>query len=510
MAVANQEYHQFLARTESLAKEINPSKTDNFEKDLNESIYSTLSADEESMNIAFGASRKACDWYKEQYGEEPSIGQLASSAQAIKNVMEGKVTNVAGGDVILEAAETVSSDIPVRNIFLGMILPATLLSISSRLGTAFPAAPDKAEIYRLYLRAASNWAGYSQGDLIDESFAGGYGNMDLYSNIGTGDGGTASWSHNIGYAVQRNRVKVYVDMDLLGVDDGTGSINGTLQVNGTTLSCVSSTVNYTTGAISLQTSAAVPSGLSIDVKTDADIEQDASLIPKIQYDTQKWEVVPHDSVIGSQFSLQAMLNLQRNFGQSLATLASRHLLEVITTNVDRVVISDMWRNAKGKQTFDATLPQGIAMDQHFPTVGIVLDAINHDLITRNRRAGLFALVCGTKASAFFRSMVRMGLVQLAPNYRTLPQPHFVGRYVPLGVEIYESPNIPANEALCVAKGEQFMLSGYYSSTCIPFMPFRHSVGEDLRYKSTLYGRHYREIAPVDGREYFSKFEVLNF
>jgi hypothetical protein len=511
MATQENAYNQFLAKSESLAKEINPYKyPDDPQKDLNESVFRHMADHEESMAVAFGAGRSAVEKYKETYGEDPSIGQLSCAHQAIKNVMEGKIGAVGNGEIILEAAETTSNDIPIRNIFMGMVLPATLMSISSRLTTPFPSEPDKAEIYRLYTRSASNWNGFSDGDLIDESFAGGFGNMDIMQSMGTGDGSTTSWTHTVGFACQKNRVQIFVDMDLLGTDDGSGNINGTLTVNGSTISCVSSTVNYATGAVSLQTSGAVPSGLEIEVKVHADIEADPTLIPKIKYDTQRWEVQPFDSVIGSQYSLQAMLNLQRNFGQSLATLASRHLLNIVTTNLDRVIIADMWKQAKGKFTFDAQLPAGLSQDQHFPTVGIVLDQVNHDLITRNRQAGLFALVCGTKASAFFRSMARMGVVQMAPNYRTVPQPHFIGRYAPLGIELYEDPNLPTNEALAIAKGDSYMLSGYYSSTAIPFMPFRHSVEQDLRYKNTLYGRHYRSVAPITGREFFTKFEVLNF
>jgi len=508
MSTPINQYHKFLQETKELAAQINPYRTDDAKADLQESMFSDLSAHDETMRIAFGAGRKSCMEYEKTYGEKPSAGQLAMSHKAIKNVLEGKVTQAGGGEILLEASETSTHDIPIRNIFLGMILPATLMSISSRLTTPFPANPDKADIFRLYLRAASNWNGYTDGQLIDEDFRGGYGNMDLYQSIGTGDGATTSWSHTVGFEVRKERVKIMVDMDVLGTDDGNGNINGTLQVNGTTISLVSSTVNYTTGAISLTTSAAVPNGLEIEVKLDADIETNPSLIPKIKYDVAKFEVLPHESVIASQYTLQAMLNLQRNYQQSMATLASRHLLNLITANTDRIIIANMYKGAKGKKSFDATLPSGLSISQHYPTVGIVLDEMDSELVARNKKAGLFALVCGVKASRFFRSMAGMGVFQLAPNYRSIPQPHFVGRFQ--GVEIYEDPQLPAAEAVGVAKGSDFMRSGYYSSIAVPYMPFKHSVQDDLRYKTTLYGVQFRDFAPVDGREYFMRFEVLNF
>jgi len=219
-------------------------------------------------------------------------------------------------------------------------------------------------------------------------------------------------------------------------------------------------------------------------------------------------VHPHESVIGSQYTLQAMLSLQRSYGQNMASLASRHLLNLITANTDRVIIADMFKGAKGKKSFDCALPTGLSIDQHYPTVSIVLDEMDSEMIARNKKAGLFALVCGTKASRFFRSMQRMGVFTLAPGYRSIPQPHFVGRFS--GIEIYEDPQLPAAEAVGVAKGDDYFRTGYYSSIAVPYMPFRHSVQDDLKYKSTLYGKSFRDFAPVDGREYFMKFEVLNF
>lgn len=507
--MTNQVYQEYLQETEELAAKWNPCRSDSWQNDIQESAWKELIADEDSAKWAFHASRSCGEAYEKTYGEKPNMSQYAVAGKAIENVLEGRIQQAGGGQMILEADGTTTNDIPVRNIFIGMVLPSVLFSITSRLTTPFPAGPDHAEIYRLYTRADSNWNGFTPGQILDETFTGGYGNLDLYRTVATGDGSTTSWTYNIGFAVVKERVKVLIDMDAICArDDGAGNLNGTLQVNGTTISLVNSTINYQTGAVTLQTSAPVPNGLDIEVKFDTDIEYDPSLIPKIKHDISKFEVFPHESVLASQYTVQAMLNLQRNYSQNMAMIASRNLLNLITANMDRVIIAEMFKGAKGKATFDAALPSGLSTSDHYPTVATVLDGMSADMIYRNKKAGLFAMVCGIKASRFFKSMQRNGVFQLAPGYRQIPQPHFVGRFH--GIEIYEDPQLPEAEGLGIAKGDDYFKTGYYSSIAVPFMPFKHSVQEDLRYKSTLYGKQYRDFAPIDGRDYFMKFEVLNF
>lgn len=502
-------FQQFLAETEDLAARINPLKTDNAVGDMQDTVFEALGAHPATQAIAYGASRKACEKYEETYGEKPNAFQLAMAHKAMLNILENKVSNPASGQLILENEQTSTQDIPVRNIFLGMILPATLMSITSRLTTPFPSNPDKADIYRMYIKAASNWNGYSVGDVIDEDFAGGYGNMDLYESLGTGNGALTNFNSTTGYNLVRERVYIMVDMSVIGKDDGNGNISGTGTLSdGTSVSISSGTVNYTTGQINVTFSAAVPNTLEVEAKVDVDIEANPDLIPKIKYDISKFEVYPHESVLGAQYTLQAMLNLSRNYGQNMASVASRHLLNLITANTDRVIIRDMYKGAIGKKTFDATVPAGISVVDHYPTVTHVLDEIDQALVARNKKAGLFAMVCGQKLSRFFRAMTRMGLFQLAAGYRSVPQPHFVGRIN--GIEIYEDPQLPEGEGVAIAKGADFFRTGYYSSIAVPYMPFRHSVQEDLRYKSTLYGKQFRDFAPIDGRKYFMRFELLNF
>jgi hypothetical protein len=501
-------FHAYLAETEDLAARINPLRSDNPKADLQESVFDALGAHPPTQLIAFGASRKACEVYESTYGEKPNVHQLATAHKAMLNVLENKVGNVGNGSLILEHEQTSTADIPVRNIFLGLILPATLMSITSRLTTPFPSNPDHADIYRLWVKAASNWQGYSIGDVIDEDFQGNYGNMDVYHTIGTANGSATSWNTTTGYNLVRERVKILADMDELGKDDGNGNLVGTATIGGTTVSLVGATVDYTTGAIVLSVNNAIPNGVVLEAKVDVDIEANPDLIPKIKYDISKYEVFPHESVIGAQYTLQAMLNLSRNYGQNMASVASRSLLNLITANTDRVIIRDMFKGAIGKKTWDASLPTGLSVDQHYPTVMYELEAMSQEMVARNKKAGLFAMVCGPTLSRFFKAQTRMGLFQPTPNYRNVPQPHFVGRYG--GIEIYEDPQLPASEGVGVAKADDYFRCGYYSSVCVPYMPFKHAVMDDLKYRSTLYGKQFRDFAPVDGRKYFMRFEVTNF
>ena len=485
-------YQDFQARQEALASMVDVAQTNDERKDYGKTIFESVGEGGES---AYVLSRRAVEKYRKYYGEEPTVGQLSMASAAIKNVLENHILP-SHGDLITE--ETNSSNIPVRNIFLGMILPTVLTAITTRLTTPFPAEPDKAEIYRLWLKADSNWRGFTKGDLIDETFAGDYGNMDVIESLGTGNGVLTTFAKTLGYNLRKGRVKILIDKDVIAKDDENGAIAGTY--NGAV--AITGTVNYDTGAISITAGSALPNGLTVDAFVDADIEANSELIPKLRYDITKQEIFPHESVLAAQYSVQAMLNMQRNYNQSLASLSSRHLLNVMTSNIDRVIIDRMYQFALGSKNWDSTIPVGLSAEQYFPNILLTLDEISTELLVRTKKVGLFGVIGGDKFVRVCKSMSRVGLFDLAPEYRDYPQPHFVGR---LGsIEIYKDPRIPSDEAVCVAKGQDYFQAGFYSSIAIPFMPFRHSVQEDLRYKQTLYGKQYREM---QDRNYFMKLKI---
>lgn len=445
--------------------------------------------------------------YERQTGRMPSAEQLAAAQVSLTNLaaISGGGEGAAPQHVLESVGPMSHSEGQIlRDHMAALVLPVQLNSITNEMVTTVPANFDRTEIFRVERTAGSDFGDLKKGEVIDQFFRGQYSAMDQRRPVGNGDGSKTEFELDLGMPIRKSGanmggyVVVYLDRDQVATDDGRGNIFG----NG-----VSGTVDYDTGKIKAKFSSAPAAGLEVHFAYDVSIEKDPTLIPRVDHEIHNWVIVPHESAISGQTTVQALFQARREFGLDMTSMTVTAMRNILSADKDRKRLNDMWFFAKGSTTWNMTVPNALSYHEHYESVREVLLNISTDMMLETKISGMRGLVAGTGAVNVFRSLKAPHFVA-APGYKEVPQPHYVGRLFGM-YDLYCDPLADTFEALCYAKGDNHGDAGYVAADAITAVPFKHPVGTDLRHRDTLYELAYRTLHPYNGRAWFRKLKMVN-
>lgn len=478
-------------------------RNDQLRDALSGSIYESFGA---SGGMIMATHANAIRAYKNRTGRMPGAEVLASSQKALENLV--LISSQEGGAPahILESVGPMSHSEGqiVRDHMAALVLPVQLATITNDMVTTVPANFDRTEIFRVHRTAANTFGDLTKGDEIDQFFRGQYSSMDQRKLVGTGNNTNKVFSLDVGMPLRKsgaNRggyIKIYKSRDAVAMDNGAGQVFG---------SGVTGTVDYDTGEISVEFSVAPTTGTEIHFTYDVSIEKDPTLIPRVDHEIQSWVIVPHESAISGQTTVQALFQARREFGLDMGSMTITAMRNILAADKDRKRLNDMWFFAKGATTWDMTIPVGLTYHDHYEHIRETLLIISTQLMMDTKASGLRGLVAGNAACNVFRSLRSPHFVA-APGYREIPQPHYVGRLFGMW-DLYCDPQADEMDVLCYAKGENHGDAGYVAADAITAIPFKHPVGADLRHRDTLYELAYREMHPYNGRAWFQKLRFIN-
>lgn len=472
------------------------------------SIFESLG---KSAGFVVGATANGLRAYCQHRGKAPSDEVLAAAHKAIENlcIYESVAPKIDNGQksAIYESVANMSTTdgMVMRDHMVAIVLPTMLNTITSDMVTTCPANFDRSEIFRITTVAGSTFGDLQKGDVINETFNGQYGTLDQCKLLGLGDGTKTTFTLTVGMPLKKGSgsggyVRVLLDRMEVAKDNGSGAIFGVM-VN-------QSTVNYDTGEIQVVFNTAPAAGLEVHVTYDIDIEADPSLIPMVSHTIKAYELLPHESAIRGELSLQALHSASREYGIDMSALTLNAMRNTLAADKDRKRLRQMWFIAKGEHEWDMAVPSGASYYEHYETVRTTLMNISTSLVNGNLRSGLVGLVAGKMACNTLRTLRSPHFVP-APNYRELAQPHYVGRLFETW-DLYCDPGAPDPwKALCFAKGMNHGEAGYIAADAITAVPLKHPVGTDLRYRDTMWELSYRDPHPYDGREWFTILKVIN-
>ncbi|WP_051328407.1 hypothetical protein [Desulfatirhabdium butyrativorans] len=457
--------------------------------------------------------------YCNRRGAMPSDELLASAYNAMQNLLavtSGKA-NAELGPIFESAAEMSSTDgILMRDRMVALILPVMLNSIVSNIVSFIPGQFNQSEIFKIWRMAGSTFGDLTLGERLDWDYTGQYSSMDQRHLAGTGDGSDTGSSDEFEFdsatafgtamPFKKKSIKIIHDGNIVARDDGNGALSGTFLVGATPVT-VTGTVNYTSGNINPLFSVAPANGIKIYVAMDIDIEKDPTLIPLVTTEMDSRVLYPHESAIAADVTLQALWALRREYNLNADAMAMSAMRNLLSADKDRKVLRDLYFFAKGEETWDKDAADG-ATDIGFYYKGLLeaLLTIDSTLVNRTGTSGLVAIIADKVSAAIFKAMPAQ-YFQPVPNYKSVPQPHYVGRLYGMW-DLYEDPQkTPTLQCLCCAKGRGIGEAGYVMGDAIPAMAFRHAIQRDLTYKNTLWELAYRDLQPFDGREYFMNLTI---
>lgn len=479
---------------------------------VKDSVYESAG---ESAPMILGTHARALHGYIRSHKRLPSDEMLASAHSSIENALNLTAGRSKPDGFVLESAEmSTTQGIMMRDRMIALILPVMLNSITSEMVTFVPGDYNQSEMFKIHRIAGSTFGDLTKGDRIDYTYNGRYSVMDQRKETGTGNGTKTGSAHDFKldtnvlfskvYPLKRKSVRILHDHDVVGFDNGSGSIFGTFKVGATTVN-VTGTVDYSAGTVDPIFSVAPANGIKIDIGYDVDIEKDPTLIPRVDHEMESSLLYPHESAISCGVTLQALWGLRREYNLNADNMAMSAMRNLLSKDKDSKILRDLYYFAKGSTSWVRTVPDQRYFQEHYETLKEALLGIDTLLKNRTGISGLVGLVADPKAANLFKAM-KDPFFQADGSYRSSAQPARVGRIFGMW-DLYEDPNATAWSALCYGKGSEHGQAGYVAGDAIPAMSFKHPVLTDLKYQSTLWELAYRDINPFAGREYFT---TLNF
>lgn len=460
-----------------------------------------------------GAHSRALRAFCERFGRMPSDEALASAHQAIENALLVGHKNAPSGIGVFESADMSTTEgIMMRDRMVSLVLPVMLMSVTSQMVTLIPGQFNQSEMFRVYRVAGSTFGDLTKGDRIDYGYNGRYAVMDQMALAGTGDGSVKKFSlstnANFGttYPLKRKCVKILHDRNVVGVDNGNGHVMGVFSVGNTTVN-LSGTADYAAGTVEVEFSTAPATGIEVHIGYDVDIEKDPALIPRIEHQMDSRVLVPHESAIAGNVTLQALWGLRREFGLDADNMAMSGMRNVLAADKDRKILRDLYFYAKDVVEWTYDGPDSLTLREHYETLNAALLTLDSMLMNRNGISGLVGLVGDTNAVNVFRYLPAP-LFVAAPGYRSIPQPHYVGRVFGQW-DLYCDPNQESYTCLAFARGQEHGQTGYVAGDAIPALTFRHAILGDLVTNSTMWDLAYRDLQPFDGRDYLMKLKMVS-
>jgi len=464
---------------------------------------------EESAGFVLAASANAIRAYEKQHGHLPDDELLANGFDSIQNIFEatsnGFATSQKGRIFESAAALSTTNGIIMRDHMAALVMPVMLTTITPAMATSVPGTFNRSEIFKINRRAGSTFGDLTKGDIIDETFAGQYSSMDqIKPMVGDVDGTNKAFTLDVGMPLKKGGVSeggytsILLDRNVIAKDNGKGQIYGE--------GIATATVDYDTGEISVTFTVAPEADLEIHAAFDIDIEKDPTLIPIVEHDMESWVLLPHESAISSVHTVQAFHALQREYNVDSNNLDLTAMRNVLAADKDRKNLKLMYFAAQGATTFVAAVPEGITQRQHYESIRETLLQISTDLMTKTRKSGLRGVIAGNGVCRLFRSLGRDDFTP-APNYREVPQPHYVGRIFGM-YDLYCDPQKSSDEALCYAKGRDYGDAGLVAADVLTAIPYADDTrAADLRYRNTIWDLAYRQIHPDNGRAFFTNLII---
>ncbi|HGF7152624.1 TPA: hypothetical protein AB5C39_000722 [Vibrio mimicus] len=461
-----------------------------------------------------GSAANAVRQYRHIHGELPSAELMSSMHNSIANMLSANPEHEGLKSILDSAGDGTmgsSEGIIQRNRMVALVVPVQLMMITNDMVTHIPANYNKSEIFRINRVAGTTFGDLKEGEIIDVDFSGQYSSMDQRHLIGNGDGSELNFAFDIASKSKampfvKGKVRILVDRMPVGGDDAKGGIFGKFtDADGETVT-FTGTVNYQVGQLALKFSKAPKTGIEIHTIADISIEKDPSLIPTVEHEMLSYELFPHESALVSSNSIQSQFTGKREYNMDIAGMQLATARNLMAADKDRKRLNDIYFYAKGEKTFNLAIPTGLAYRQHYEMVQTVLLAISTELMNRTKRSGLVGIVAGREASRILKSIGAPHMVY-APNYRQLPQPHYVGTI--FGYKFKEDPHMQDPwRVLCYAKGREHGDAGYVAGDAISAVNFAHSVGRNLKHENTLYELAYRDLHPHNGRDWYMWLRLI--
>ena len=360
--------------------------------------------------------------------------------------------------------------------------------IASDLVSVQPMTGPASVVFYMKLVAGSNKGTVTRGQELAEYEDENYSSENVDVEIlGTGNGTLTAFTANIEYLpIRPNTFQVEVG-NVVGSDDGNGNITGTgIAAN--------STVNYTTGAVTLNFSAAPADGDPINAEYRFDLEGSEN-VPEVDVIITSSPVIARPRKLRARYSLEGAANLQAIHGVSADTEVGNFMVQELRFEIDREIVGNVKRIAQaGSVSFDQTPTAGLGLDEHLRSFKKTLIDGGNLIFKATKRAAGNWVVNGITSSSILESIPGFQGNGMNGQHGVVNIGMLDGRW-----KCFKDSYISNDEFLIGHRGQNWMETGYILAFYIPLYATPSLTFDDFitrRGMGTLYG-----VKSVDGRYY---------
>jgi hypothetical protein len=326
--------------------------------------------------------------------------------------------------------------------------------------------------------------------------------------VGTGDGSTTAFSHNLAWTpVRASSVKV-VAGSVVGTDDGAGNITGA--------GIASGSINYVSGALSVTFSAAPAAAVAISATYQYNAEG-SSKVPSVNVDIALVAVTAKSRKIKALWSSEAADDLKALHGVDAEQELVAGVGSELALEIDREIIEDLRLGATGASTSYSLAP--VSGVRELDTIRGMLTPMTliANQIGKNTLRGpanfmvmsydVAAQIEQLSTDGFFRPVFAGDAEAFAKaegpqSFGIMKMGTVMSRYM-----AYKDPYITANQVVMGYKGSSFVDAGYVwapyvplqiSSTFLDPNDFKFRKGIRTRYSKLLARSEFYGVLSLTG------------
>jgi hypothetical protein len=307
------------------------------------------------------------------------------------------------------------------------------------------------------------------------------------------------------YPVRRGTLSIKIadtDTEYVVTDNGNGGlVASTNPSSGLTLTAAGSTINYDSGALSIQhdgTITGVTADVPIEVDYRYDMEQNSN-IPEVDINVTSSPVVARARKLRARYGFEAAQNLQSVHGLDAGTEISTWVTQELRHEIDREVINSVRNVASAGMVnnFDRTPTAGLGLDEHLRGFKQYLNDGGNLIFDATKRAQGNWIVGGTEVGTVLETLPGFVASGMADQHGVVNIGTIDGRWNCFK-DPYPAPGDRGNYTIG-HKGSNFMETGYILAFYIPLYTTPEITLDDFisrRGMATLYAKK-----SVDGRFY---------
>ena len=341
-------------------------------------------------------------------------------------------------------------------------------------------------IFYLQYLYGNNKGAIQQGSVMNSPFTGIEGNTNFSNDrvvgesAGVGDAATTAFSVNLGYTPVRPGTVQVLAGNMLAADDGQGNITG-----GAT-----GTVDYETGAISIEFAAAPEANAAVLVDYRYDMDLTTVGFSQVDLDLQSVSLEAFPRKLRARWLLDAGFELEKMKGIDAESELVVAMSSEIKYEIDGEILGELYRLAAHTGfEWDCQNPTtSLSYMEYKRTIIDMFTEMSNKIFTSTKRVGANFIVAGVNVCTIIETLPEFVAENLGSGQ--INGPHLIGELQGKW-KIYKNPFYGANNFVMGYKGASYLDAGYVYAPYMPLYATPTQVLDDFIFRkglATSYGQ----------------------